>query len=107
MITNQTISLSQEITQRKGTIASDMGGEKVMLSVKNGKYYNLGKVGGEIWDLLDGPIEVNQMVSALMSIYEVQQEDCEEQVISFLNHLYNEGLIEIVPEAIQSQLYKE
>ena len=34
----------------KGNIVSDMGGEKVMLSIENGKYYNLGEMGGEIWE---------------------------------------------------------
>ena len=29
------------IVQSKGNIVSDMGGEKVMLSVNNGKYYQL------------------------------------------------------------------
>ena len=34
MITNQKISLNQEVTQGKGNIVSDMGGEKVMLSIE-------------------------------------------------------------------------
>ena len=52
MITEQMIFLNQEVTQGKGNIVSDMGGEKVMLSIENGKYYNLGEMGGEIWDLI-------------------------------------------------------
>ena len=28
-----------------------MDGEKVMLSINNGKYYNLGEIGGDIWEL--------------------------------------------------------
>ena len=51
MIKNQNISLNQTLSQVKGNIVSDMGGEKVMLSVNNGKYYNLGEIGGDIWDL--------------------------------------------------------
>ena len=35
-----------------------MGGEKVMLSVKNGKYYNLGEIGGEIWELIRGRLQL-------------------------------------------------
>lgn len=96
MITNQKISLSQEVTQGKGNIVSDMGGEKVMLSVTNGKYYNLGKMGGEIWDLMKEPISIKQLVTTLLSIYEVDQMECEEQVISFLDMLLVEGLIVIV-----------
>ena len=54
MITNQNISLNDEVSQREGNIVSDMGGEKVMLSINNGKYYNLGEMGGEIWECNEG-----------------------------------------------------
>lgn len=46
MIKSQTVSLNDYFVQGTGNIVSDMGGEKVMLSVLNGKYYNLGEVGG-------------------------------------------------------------
>lgn len=100
MITNQSISLSDKVTQGKGNIVSDMGGEKVMLSINNGKYYNLGVMGGEIWGLMKEPTIVNKMVTALISTYDVENMECEEHVIAFLNHLYEEGLIEIVNKAI-------
>lgn len=96
MITNLTISLSHVVLQGKGNIVSDMGGEKVMLSINNGKYYNLGEMGGEIWDLIQMPIGVKQIVNTLISSYQVEQIECEKEVISFLNHLFIEGLIEIV-----------
>lgn len=95
MITKLKVSLQNEVTQGKGNIVSNMGDEKVMLSINNGKYYNLGEIGGDIWDLIEAPIEVNKIVTNLMSSYQVEQLECEDQVISFLNHLYTEGLIEI------------
>ena len=95
MITNQGISLNDMVAQGKGNIVSDMGGEKVMLSINNGKYYNLGEIGGDIWDLIKEPIAVNKIVTILRSKYQVEQRDCEDQVISFINHLFVEGLIEV------------
>ena len=95
MITNGIISLNQFVAQIKGNIVSDMGGEKVMLSVKNGKYYNLGGIGGDIWDLIGERIHVNQLVTTLMSNYIVEQSECEDQVNSFLELLLAEGLIEL------------
>lgn len=95
MIKSGNISLGHSVVQIKGNIVSNMGGEKVMLSVKNGKYYNLGEIGGDIWDLIDEKATVNQLVKSVMSIYDVEQSKCEEQVLSFLEHLLNESLIEI------------
>jgi hypothetical protein len=91
------ISLNNSVNQVKGNIVSDMGGEKVMLSVNKGKYYNLGEIGGDIWELTEEQIAVDQLVATLLSKYNVVQSECEEQVISFLELLLEEGLIEISP----------
>lgn len=95
MINNETISLQDCVVQGKGNIVSDMGGEKVMLSVQNGKYYNLGEIGGKIWDSIEMPISVGQLVTTLMLEYDVDQSECQQQVISFLAHLAEEGLVQI------------
>ncbi|MEC0228009.1 lasso peptide biosynthesis PqqD family chaperone [Paenibacillus alba] len=94
MLKNQAISLQYYYVQGKGNIVSDMGGEKVMLSIHNGKYYNLGEIGGRIWELLAQPVEISEIVTSLMSEYEVEQSECELEVISFIEMLSKEGLIE-------------
>jgi hypothetical protein len=93
MIESKTIALSDSITPCEQNIVSDMDGEKVMLSVRNGKYYNLGTVGGQIWDLLGSPVSARQIVDQLLPEYEVDRTVCEQHVISFLEHLWKEGLI--------------
>jgi hypothetical protein len=94
MIKNQNISLSDCFVQGKENIVSDMGGEKVMLSIHNGKYYNLGEVGGRIWDLLVLPVTAQQIVHTLMIEYKVEQSECEQRVVSFLEHLFDEEIIQ-------------
>lgn len=89
------ISLHHRLVQGKGNIVSDMGGEKVMLSVHNGKYYNLGEIGGRIWELMEHPTTAGDVVSALTAEYEVSRQDCEQHVISFLEMLSRENLIEV------------
>ena len=83
------------VSKREGFIVSDMDGEKVMLSINDGKYYNLGEMGGEIWELMKDPISMQELVKELRSQYEVDQDECEEQVNSFLNQLLKENLIEM------------
>ncbi|MGE8014885.1 lasso peptide biosynthesis PqqD family chaperone [Bacillus sp. RC51] len=91
----QGISLNQFITQVQGNIVSDMNGEKVMLSIRNGKYYNLGDLGGVIWGLIEKPLAVTQLVKELTLEYEVEQSKCEKEVVSYLEILLEEGLIEV------------
>ncbi|WP_028611925.1 lasso peptide biosynthesis PqqD family chaperone [Paenibacillus harenae] len=93
MTNSETIALTDYITACEQNIVSDMGGEKVMLSVRNGNYYNLGTVGGRIWDFLGSPVSVEQVIGDLLLEYDVTREECEQHVISFLEHLRKEGLI--------------
>ncbi|NGY85847.1 lasso peptide biosynthesis PqqD family chaperone [Bacillus megaterium] len=86
------------VIQSEGNIVSDMGNEKVMLNIKNGKYYNLGEIGGEIWESISKPTEVNNLVNHIVKKYDVQTDKCEEEVISFLENLYQESLIKLVVE---------
>lgn len=92
MIINQ---LDTKYSQSPGNIVSDMDGEKVMLSVSNGKYYNLGELGGEIWELMKEPITIQELVTTLQSQYNVDQTDCKEQVTDFLSQLLEQGLVSV------------
>lgn len=83
------------VCQGEGNIVSDMNGEKVMLSISNGKYYNLGEMGGVIWDLIESPINFNQLIESLLSQYQVEREECQKQVLTFLESLNKEKLIKL------------
>jgi hypothetical protein len=95
MLDTKLINQSTMVNQAKGAIVSDMAGEKVMLSVKNGKYYNLGNIGGAIWDYIESPLSVIELVQKLKEVFEVDTEECNKEVTIFLEQLYSEGLIEI------------
>ncbi|MCA0172250.1 lasso peptide biosynthesis PqqD family chaperone [Bacillus sp. RAR_GA_16] len=81
------------VVQMEGHIVSNMNNEKVMLSVTNGKYYNLGEIGGVIWDMIEKPISIEKVINSLFNMYEVNYQECEEQVILFLSSLQREGLL--------------
>ncbi|WP_394218352.1 lasso peptide biosynthesis PqqD family chaperone [Halobacillus trueperi] len=92
---SQSLALVQMVQQKEGHIVSDMDGERVMLSIENGKYYNLGELGGEIWDKIEHPKPVSELINELLEVYEVERDVCEEQVQAFLQHLRDENLIEV------------
>ncbi|MFB4168919.1 lasso peptide biosynthesis PqqD family chaperone [Virgibacillus sp. JSM 102003] len=94
MIKQKSLSLHHMVSQKEGNIVSDMDGEKVMLSIHNGKYYNLGEMGGEIWELIKEPIIVQNLIAALTEQYDVEYSECEEQVLSFLTLLLEEGIVD-------------
>ncbi|SMF92121.1 Coenzyme PQQ synthesis protein D (PqqD) [Paenibacillus uliginis N3/975] len=89
------ITVDDLIVQSEGFLVSDMDGEKVMLSIENGKYYNLGQIGGRIWELVSSPVTIASMVEQLVSEYEIEPEVCEQQVQIFLKQLTAEGLVQV------------
>lgn len=92
---SQLITLEDKIVQAEGNLVSNMDQDKVMMSIQSGKYYNLGAIGGRIWDLIEKPLSVQQLVDILTAEYEIGQSDCEEQVLGFLEQLRAEQLIKI------------
>ncbi|MBW4082047.1 lasso peptide biosynthesis PqqD family chaperone [Paenibacillus sp. S150] len=96
MNTADILSLDSVLMQCEGNIASDMDGEKVMLNVKNGKYYNLGEVGGEIWTALASPVTAGRVVEIIQESFEVPEEIARQDVFAFLRSLLNEELASIV-----------
>lgn len=82
------------IISRNGDITfGELEGEIVMINIEIGKYFNLGNTGSVIWHRLDRPMSVEALVQNLMDEYQVDEEQCERDVIGFLNELNKEGLI--------------
>ena len=91
MITAETI-----IGRSRDIVSSDIDGEAVMMSIEKGKYYGMDPIASRIWELMEKPINVGDMVGILMEEYDVAPADCEKDVLGFLNDLIDEKLVEII-----------
>lgn len=89
------ISIESRVQQKVGLDSSDMDGEIVMMNMETGKYYCFNSVGSKIWKLIDEKQSVKDIVSKLISEFEVEPEVCESEVIKFLNGILNEELISV------------
>ena len=86
--------LEQTVLKRKaGIMTADMDRSTVMMDIETGKYYNLGETGGAVWELLEEPMSVGDLVDRLLQEYKVSRETCMEDVQSFLTALMERGLI--------------
>jgi hypothetical protein len=89
------ITLQSVISAKKEIVAADMDGDTVMMSIEAGKYYNLGTTGGMIWKMLESPVSVAAVITKLLEQYEVTREQCEAEVLAFLNGIKQEELLEV------------
>lgn len=76
-------------------VASDLGGETVLLGLRTARYYGLADVGARIWELLRDPISVSTISETIAREYEVTVERCEADVLRFLEDLAEQELIEV------------
>lgn len=81
------------LSRRAGLMTADMNGSAVMMDIMTGKYYNLGEVGGRIWELLEEPVTVGALVQKLTAEYDVSAEQCRADIEPFLNKLLSQGLL--------------
>ena len=81
------------LSRREGLMTADMNGSAVMMDVMTGKYYNLGQVGGRIWELLEEPMTLAALVQKLTDEYDVSAEQCRNDILPFLNTLLERGLL--------------
>ena len=84
----------QTVLKRKsGLMTANMNGSAVMMDIATGKYYNLGETGGRIWELLESPATISDLVQALTAEYDVDQAQCKADVLTFLQQLVDRGLL--------------
>ncbi len=90
-------SINRNTTVRLGRdhVASDLGGETVLLSLKTARYYGLADVGARIWSLVQEPVRVSAIVDTIAKEYDVAPAQCEADVLKFLQDLETNGLIEV------------
>ena len=81
------------LSRRMGLMTADMNGSAVMMDIMSGKYYNLGEVGGRIWELLEEPMTVTALVQKLTAEYDVSAAQCRADIEPFLSTLLDRGLL--------------
>ena len=79
---------------RKNKIISGrLHDELVMMDMDQGKYFSLNPIATRIWDLLEKPLETNELCNLLMEEYEVDPARCHAEVEEHLNEMMKLGLI--------------
>jgi hypothetical protein len=89
------ITIESTVKAVEDQVSCDLAEEAVILNIKNGVYYGLDEIGAVIWKLLRSGIKVEQIVNAVTSEYDVDEEQCTKDMIDFFTDLESYGLIEV------------
>lgn len=82
----------------KEQVSSELGGDAVILNLKTGIYHGLDAVGARIWNLVQEPKTVSDILNTLLQEYDVEPDRCEREVGALLQKLADAGLIEVSNE---------
>jgi hypothetical protein len=92
------VSEHSTVVAAQGQVSSDLGGEVAILNLDAGMYYGLDEVGARIWELIQEPKIVKQIQIAILVEYDVESSRGEHDVLTLLQDLADEGLIEVKNE---------
>lgn len=67
----------------------------VILTLKDGVYYELKDVGARVWELIQEPHSVEFILDKLLEEYDVDGKRCETDLLALAENLAKLGLIEI------------
>lgn len=89
------LSLASRVARANETLTSGLDGETILLSTESSKYYGMDGVATRIWDITAQPIKVANIVQILIDEYKVEEIQCINDVLFFLQSLLKEKLLRI------------
>ena len=90
-----TISLDSTVVRSADQVSTDLGGEVVILGLQSEEYFSLDGVGTRIWEMIQEPRTVQEILDAILNDYAVEPERGERDLLAVLGELAGEGLVEI------------
>lgn len=97
--TSAQITLDSTVCAASHHFFCDLEGEAAILNLKTGIYHGLNPVGAAIWQMLEKPISVRELLEAMLMQFEVERDACQIDLMRLLDELNERGLISVADES--------
>jgi ethanolamine ammonia-lyase large subunit len=91
----QILNLNCTVQRDPDVIAAEADRDLVMVSIANGLYYGVSDVAREIWETIERPMKISDLIDDLADKYNIDRTTCEQETLSFLEDLRTEGLLKV------------
>lgn len=87
------ITLETVVSRNPDLIAADVDGDTVMMRLERDDYYGISGAGSRIWELLEEPIKLSEIVAKICEEFEVDEPTCKTDAIEFIEALVRLDLV--------------
>lgn len=89
------VSFDSVVVASENQVYTELADEVVILDTDKGIYYSLNPVGAFIWRKMLEPTPVKALHDAVLAEFEVDSEQCRQDVLRLLEDLSKQGLIDV------------
>ena len=83
------------VVAREDQVSCRLDGEAALLQMTEGVYYGLDEVGARIWDEMQEPISIEELLDRIVREYDVDLDRCERDLIQFCQAMISAGLVRV------------
>ena len=87
------VNFDSVVTRCDDIVAGVVDADLIMMSIENGKYYQLNPSAGRVWSLLEQPRTVTEICEMLSKDFKVTPEACQKDVFRFLDELISRKIV--------------
>ncbi|MCL1073822.1 lasso peptide biosynthesis PqqD family chaperone [Shewanella dokdonensis] len=89
------LTLDCELRRKPDQIFTDMDGDTVMMVPETGNYFGISGTGSRIWELLEAPQSIADIVEQICNEYDVTEQQCQQDTLIFCQSLVDNQLVDI------------
>ncbi len=90
-----TLEITTNITRHPDMLSAEIGGEAVMMSIENGAYFGLNPIATRIWDLIEQPKTIAELIQTITDEYDVSAEQAADDVQEFVAEMIERGIAQV------------
>jgi hypothetical protein len=83
------------VVAAKDQVSCDVAEEAVILDLEAGAYYGLNSVAARVWNLIQKPKTVHEILDTILEEYDVAPDRCERDLLALLRDLAAKELIKV------------
>ena len=92
------LSMASQVQIPKSIAVHDLQGELLLLNTTTGVCISLDPMGSRMWQLIQEQHALHKVLDALVHEYEVTEAQCEQDLLSYVAQMLEDGFVETVAE---------